>query len=119
MIPLILAMLTRYEAWFIAATLLTIAIFQRRFNIRWQISLICAACAVIAGWCLWSFVNTNDPLAWYHMERSMVVWDVRYLYTITGFDVSRLRNFLVMALEVTFCFCRLDWSQDSWRKELR
>jgi len=99
--PLMLAMLTRYETWFIAGTLLTIAVIQRRFSIRWQISMICATCAVIVGWCLWSFVNTNDPLAWYHMESSMVVWDVRYLYRISGFNLSRLGNFVVMALEVT------------------
>jgi len=100
-IPLVLAMLTRYEAWFIAGTLLGIAIIQRRFSIRWRISMICAVGAVIAGWCLWSYVNTSDPLAWYRMESSMVVWDVRYFYRIRGFNLSTLGNFIVMALGVT------------------
>lgn len=102
--PVILAMLTRYEAWLFAALLIITAFVQRKFGVRWLILLICSAGVIIAGWCFWSYVNTSDPLAWYRMQVTMVEWDVRYFQKTGAFNLSRLKDFLTLALNMTSWF---------------
>jgi len=100
-VPLILAMLTRYEAWFFAALLLAIAVFARRFGIGRLVPMALCAGAVVSGWCLWSYANTSDPIAWYRMQFTMTGWDIRYFYGAGAFNLSRIKNFFTMALDMT------------------
>lgn len=96
-----LAMLTRYEAWFFAAVLLSLAAIQRKFGAkRLLASTICAGAVAIA-WCLWSYANTNDLLAWYRIQTIMTGWDVRYFYGRTGPNFHRLANFINSMINMT------------------
>lgn len=96
-----LAMLTRYEAWFFAAALLALAAIQRRFAFGKLLASALCAGAVAMGWCLWSYANTNDPLAWYKIQTSMTRWDVRYFYGGAGPSFRRLENFINLMLNMT------------------
>lgn len=98
---LTLAMLTRYEAWFFATMLLALAAIQRRFGIGKLLASALCAGAIAMAWCLWSYVNTNDLLAWYKIQTVMTRWDVRYFYGGTGPNFHRLANFINSMLNMT------------------
>lgn len=96
-----LAMLTRYETWFLAIVLLILAFIQRRFDAKRAFASALCAGAVVAFWCLWSYLNTSDPLAWHRMQMTMTRWDIRYFYGGPGPSSQRLAKFLISMLNMT------------------
>ncbi len=96
-----LAMLTRYDAWFFAVALLALLAIQRRFRVRKLLAFALCVGAVAICWCLWSYANTNDPLAWYKIQTTMTGWDIRYFYGRAGPSFRRLTNFINSMLNMT------------------
>jgi len=94
-----LFMLTRYEAWFFSGFLVLTLLFQKKkrafFNCFLSIILI------FLIWCLWSYINVLDPLAWFKMQKNMVEWDWIYIYGKPSLSLKRIIEYPKLIMNVT------------------
>ncbi|MEM1588726.1 MAG: hypothetical protein QXL69_03535 [Candidatus Bathyarchaeia archaeon] len=90
-----LLMLTRYEAWFFLS-LLTLFLQKKK---KVFINCIYVIASIFLIWCLWSYVNVSDPLAWFKMQKSMVKWD--WLYTYGRINLKGVIEYPKLIMKVT------------------
>jgi len=94
-----LLMLTRYEAWFFSSILALTLLFQKKKKIF--LSCIFVMALIFLVWCLWSYINVFDPLAWFKMQKSMVEWDWLYAYGETSSSLKRIIEYPKLIMDVT------------------
>ncbi|MBS7655534.1 hypothetical protein KEJ50_03430 [Candidatus Bathyarchaeota archaeon] len=94
-----LLMLTRYEAWFFSGFLTLILLLQKKK--RTFLNCIVIISLIVALWCLWSYINVSDSLAWFKMQKNMIEWDVVYLYGEVPLTINKLIEYPQLIMNIT------------------